>query len=365
MTTLNILRMIFMICVVFCHTETRGAEYYLAYLDTWYFYYPLLGISMFAKIATSAFFIISGMLLLSKDESVEKIYKRRVWRFFLVILIFFGIQCAYEHIIGYKDFTLRVYIDSILIHHPDLAWTYWFLLTFFGLQCMIPFLKVMAQNMNVMLFNLLIILHVVISILIPGLATLYYGHTIVMSEFIYFPVVHGARDAIFYFLLGFGLEYVWPRPSKKTLWHLFFAAIASLSIASGLYTFTLHNGYTDVNIGGVDVINRQTFTYMGSAFPTIALYCIIRHWVTNSNYLSGEGSKDKNITKILAWCGSRIFPVMLLENIFRAWLEPVYTLNQYGIPLIGCSVIVSIIAVFMGVMIGAVTKKIPYIRRLL
>ncbi len=353
---LDILRMIFMISIVYCHTKANGCTFFCEVYGTWA-YYPSLALTLFTKIGTSAFFIISGMLLLSKEESIEKIYKRRVWRFFWVIIIFFALQGVAADIVGHDKFTLQVFRDYLFIRQPDLTNTYWFLLTFFGLQCMLPILKVMAQNMKQAHFNLLLALHIFIAFLMPAMAILLYDSPVTINENLDFPLAHSSRDAIFFFLIGFGLEYVWPRPTKKTLLLLILSAFLTLFISGALLTYTksITGKWPDFT----------TYYYMGTAMPTIALYCTCRYWVTNNNYLSGVGSKDRRIVKTLAWCGSRIFPVMLLENVFRYILRPVYSLNEYGIPLIFCSLLISILAVVMGIMIGGVTKKIPYLRRLL
>lgn len=83
---IEILRIIAIAFVIFNHTGKNGFQLY-SITDNEIMYVIYLTMAVICKIAVPIFFMVSGALLLNKEESIKDLYKRRVSRIVLVILI--------------------------------------------------------------------------------------------------------------------------------------------------------------------------------------------------------------------------------------------------------------------------------------
>ena len=66
--------------VMFTHTSTAGFSLYLLRPES--FFFPFyIAVPFWVKTAVPIFFMISGALLLKKEEPISVIFKKRIWRF--------------------------------------------------------------------------------------------------------------------------------------------------------------------------------------------------------------------------------------------------------------------------------------------
>lgn len=70
------LRIITIALVLFNHTETNGFQLYAITSNIYLYLYIFL--TIFCKIAVTIFFMISGGVILGKEESLKDLYKKRV-----------------------------------------------------------------------------------------------------------------------------------------------------------------------------------------------------------------------------------------------------------------------------------------------
>ena len=83
---IEVLRCIAIFFVIFNHTEEYGFDLYKETAETLP-YIIYLTISILCKAAVPIFFMISGAMLLGKEESIKTLYKKRVLRFLMVIIV--------------------------------------------------------------------------------------------------------------------------------------------------------------------------------------------------------------------------------------------------------------------------------------
>ena len=82
----DILRILAIFLVVFNHTAERGYTLFANSTDS-FLYFPYMMFSVFCKIAVPIFFMISGALLLPKDESLKQLFTKRIFRMAIVLLL--------------------------------------------------------------------------------------------------------------------------------------------------------------------------------------------------------------------------------------------------------------------------------------
>lgn len=137
----DILRIIACLLVIVNHSEMK-VFMNINISETWC-------ISVFkfllCKVAVPIFFMISGALLLKKDENYTKI----IWRIVRMIVVIAGFSVVFSiiysrHIPGIKEIMVSV---LMLIKRPYFT-AYWYLYALIGLYIMTPILRKLVKNMT-------------------------------------------------------------------------------------------------------------------------------------------------------------------------------------------------------------------------
>ena len=107
---LELIRIIAIILVVFNHTGTMGFLLY-SVTDNPVTYPLYLFLSILSKIGVPLFFMVSGALLIARDESTRTLYCRRVVRIVFVILAFSLVQYFYSLHLSGEAFSLSFFAE--------------------------------------------------------------------------------------------------------------------------------------------------------------------------------------------------------------------------------------------------------------
>lgn len=172
-------------------------------------FYMLL--SVITKINVPLFFMVSGALLLEKQEDMCTVLRKRVSRISLVILLFsLGIytECRLYALAQGRDyeFTMKRFVYGVFARNLDETGTYWYLYAYLGFLFMLPFLQRIAKHMSRSEFYMLLILHFVLWSMLP-MCNLFlrlagYDSFFVAEEF----SVPFASAAFFYPLMGYYID---------------------------------------------------------------------------------------------------------------------------------------------------------------
>ena len=82
------IRILAIFFVIFNHTAERGFFLFAMYPNTDIQYWIYMGISVFCKFSVPMFLMISGALLVDKEESLKRVWSQRIFRIFLALLLF-------------------------------------------------------------------------------------------------------------------------------------------------------------------------------------------------------------------------------------------------------------------------------------
>lgn len=192
---LEILRVVAIILVIYNHTRSYGFTLYQS-TDHMLTYYSSLTLSILCKIAVPLFFMISGVTLLGKQESIKIVYRKRVLRLVLVILLFTFLQyLRFVRVQGWESFSLVTYLAYC--YSGNIIEPYWFLKSYLSMLLILPILRIVAQNMKAEHYHLLIGIRGLTTITM--LIQIYTGYGMNLT----LPI---NTDFIFYPLLGYYLE---------------------------------------------------------------------------------------------------------------------------------------------------------------
>lgn len=346
---LEFIRAACMLLVIFNHTGTKGFMLYTVSTNS--FMYPIyMFISIACKVAVPLYWMISGALLLPKDESIKTVYKHRVLRMIIVLLFFSFITYLWQYLIGSVDKISFGYFFKNL-YSGNFATAYWFIYSYIGMMMILPLLRKLVKSMKkehfIYLFLLIFATRGILPIIqyIVSNGKFYINSNIIVNIF---------NVNILYFISGYYFDnFIKPEElNKKSLWKWITAGVISILI-TGLIT------QYKINVTGImDVESVQEFYNCLICIPTFAIFYAFRYIFT-ANKISNY------IEKIIEIFGSAAFGIMLIEHILRHYLIIVYNKLFPIIKSLPACLVYVLCVYLVGVIIIYMLKKIPVIKKLI
>lgn len=302
-------------------------------------------LSMLCKAAVPIFFMISGTLLLGKDESVGTILKKRVLKIFLALLLFSFLYFLKLVLKGQITFSLLTFFNIIL--QQPIFLTYWYLYSYIAFLMLLPLLRPIAKHMTKELTLYLIALQVIFGVLIQvlGYETEWWfcGHFDITSIF---------NVIIFYPLVGYGLDHAMDEQiagNKKWLWLNLLLPVAGLGSSLLVYHDYLKNGvYSEF--------------FLSFAVSTVA---IIIFWDAKALFQICEASE--RFKKVVAFMGDKVFCMYLLDG-FLGTGGVMDVIFQTLSPFVGFipAYLIEILIIFVIRLVSAtILKKLPGFKAIL
>ena len=136
------MRIIAIFLVIFNHL----AGYGLYMVSSGYKQAIYMTITMITRINVPLFFMISGALLLAKEESVTMVIKKRIVRFGIVLLLFsLGLYIG-RHAFGNQRNKINLISFFRDFLSGKIEGSYWYLYAYIGFLFMLPFMQRIAQT---------------------------------------------------------------------------------------------------------------------------------------------------------------------------------------------------------------------------
>ncbi len=332
------LRVIAILFVIYNHTATRGFDLYLVSEEVSSRWLSIVMVPV-CKIAVPIFFMISGVNLLSKQETLKELYSKRVLRHLIVIVLFGTLQYLRYVRSGNAVLSFGNWIDAI--YTEPMITPYWFLYLYFGFLLALPFLRKMAVHMEKKDFVYLFMLMVTCQVL--RVASYFSGKPI--NGYV-FAII--GTSSFFYPLIGYAIDKYSTQADRKKYGVLAVGSLALIIIMGNIYRFVFP--------GHLDIFGEllQSFTPMLAAgiFGFVKTTC---------------KQKENAFSKVLVAIGGTTFGVYLTEEIIRRQvdkimvkMEPANYMNDFVV-VVGYVLVVFVIGV-CGVY---VVKKVPGVKKLL
>lgn len=333
---------------MFTHTASEGFSLYLNEQNSlWFPFY--LAVPFFVKTAVPVFFMISGALLLGKEEPLSLIFHKRVIRFAAVLVIFSFLN----YVIDYRSLNISHFL--FLIYTSTLATAYYFLYIYIAFLMMLPFWRAMVKNLTHRHYVYLISLELIFVGIIPILSFLMFHGSAQMNYFLN-PLL-AVSEPTFYFLTGYWIEHMMPDSwlSNKALCLWAAAAAAGTAIAACM---TVYNGSLS---GQLTTANSERFYDCFLFLNTALVYCCAKRFFLHRHV-------SVNTRKILVFLGSLSFGVMLLDDLLRHSTMGIF--HRYILPPLSswpltAAVLWITLAFSLGIAVVYFIKKIPLFKKLI
>lgn len=340
---LDALRIIAVFLVIFNHLNGYLMYQISSGWKVWFYMF----LTMITRVNVPLFLMISGSLLLGKEESISVILKKRLIRIASVLLIFSTLLyvVAAQENFSISDWFLKISSNSI-------EGSYWYLYAYIGMLLMLPYLRRIVKGFCDKDFIYIIVLHFLIYAIVPIVNyVMFFSRGESYSLYLNIPIM--TLNVIFFPLLGYYLDRILPveKINKRMLGIAFLAALVGIFVSS-MFTY-----YSGVRVGfSQDYV--QLFDYL----TTIFVFIFVKYLFVNKKMCAGRPLLENVICKI----GQLTFGMYLLDplwkNLFYLKFEAVM---QPLMPIVIFSGIWCILSMFVSGIVTYGLKKIWIIRNLL
>lgn len=334
----DVIKILAILLVIFNHTGNDG---FLAYQRQGNLFFQIVQMffTSFCKIAVPLYFMCSGALLLGKEESIQKLWKKRILKFVIVTI---GFTIVYYVFLSVRD------------HNPiDISWilrtmyssstfsfsgSYWFLYSYIAFLIMLPVFRIIAKYITKEVMIYLFALHALFSGVLP-IFEFYLGlGSLAIS------VPFATSYVFFYPLVGFYLEKneISLLDNKKNL--LIVCIMSMLSIISSIMVSL--KAFKNENL-------TENYFALFGGFVVILVYLLIRD-------ICKKASKQPLLQNIIREVSGCTFGIYLLHGFAFIFINDIYVGGRYldACVKVPCVFISSLLVVF-------VLRKIPIINKLL
>lgn len=309
---LDALRIIAIFCVIYLHTGKYGVLVY-AYTDS-----PVektLGY-LFAIITSELpvplFFMISGALLLGKEESLRDLFKKRILRIVFILFVASFFMYLYKCYTGVYHFDLSEFF--YILCTKQVVPAYWYLYAYIAYLLCLPFLRILASHMEKSHYTFLFVLNLLLGSL-PNILQLFHNDW-GLNSFLSIPFT---EIILFYPLMGYGISKFLKsdcRTAKPVLWLWLFGL---LSLASTYFFTRIYN------------LQAKDFTSFDKGiFQSSLISIFICAVFITAKYTFEKKAPSKERAFRLSKLSSLVFGIYLIETPIRESLRPLaIQINMY------------------------------------
>lgn len=324
------IRIIAIVMVVLNHSDLFYTYY--ANTENRITFIVSLVISSICKVNVPLFMMVTGALLIPKAETWREILKKRVSRMLVVLVVFsalmYGLQCFTwnQNVFSLSEFIRKLFTN-------DIQTSYWYLYEYIGILVVLPFVGVMARNLDCDCMKYFLKLGIIfkVGLLVLGIFVKY---SLPIDFFI-------LENSVFYVLLGYYLENrITENECKK---------ISYIKIVSGVVIsigMTIVMVLSDKSMTGEyheNVLSIITPIMSALMYIGIRKICI--------DY------SNMKFASVLKFLGSCTFGVYLLEHIGQKLFIKMYLwLCDRTVGVIACSVYIMCILIFCFCIVGIMKK---------
>ncbi|GEM_PF-237019 len=307
-TYLDILRIIAIIFVMFNHTGAAGFGVYTRKSDP-ALRFVTLSISAVIRTAVPMFFMISGALLLGRDEPFKKIFVHRFLRYGAILALASLATYLLNAALNGTEVSFVSFLQKL--YGADISGPFWYLYHYLAYLCMLPFIRILAKGMERFHAIYLLAAYEVMT-LWPAFNKVVFAGTLKHSS--HFAFFINCRYVL-YPLMGY---YIARRIQKKEMTLRMTLCLAASSLVSLVITFFLTERQFALD-GSWEMGADTAFLGIFTPVLTVTLFYICR-FICERHPASPRGQR------VLSILGRCTFGAYLFEGFFRRYARPIQLL---------------------------------------
>lgn len=347
--SIEIMRIIAAYFVIFNHGD--GFILYQQFETGSIKFYSYLFIAIFCKFAVPLFFMISGALLLGRDEPVKVVLKKRVLKSVIVLFVFSIIYYAYSLYTG--RFAFNGWSNILDFFGKFLScgiWGHlWFMYSYIAFLLALPFFRMMIKLMDKNAITYFCVLAVIFICIVPIIQyLLFWGKYEIYISFSLFTMKNIAAPFIGYWLYT-KLDY--NQVKNKHILILWLINIAAVVLTCVLTHATI------LNVGTNSGYEAEEFFYNFATLNAATIFITVRKYC--------RCDLGQKISTLISAVGGTTFGIFLFHFMMFSVLPWFYysaaVFSLIGAPMTGWLVAAGIYFVVNSVLV-LILKKIPIVK---
>lgn len=339
----DLIRIIACVLVIVNHTIWMFSAYDKLPLFTW-----ILSDALFfiAKTAVPLFIMLSGALLLGKEESYKHLAIHKVLKMILILIVWSLIYAIYSKhsLLTFGDLFREI---KAIIRQP-ISIHLWYLYMLIGLYIITPFLRKMIKNFTDKDFIIFIIIWIVYSTVLPFIELF---KCFIFSKYLAIPFFSGY---IGYYVAGFYLDNININKNKIIISVIIFFT----GLIMCTYITLVMSKAKGATYMGLD--NVRMFPIM---LMSLSLFLIIKKLGKKINKrLNKEKTK-----RIIVNISSTTFGIYLIHTLLNRMLgsSPIYNIifNDSINPILGL-IVYDLLIFILSYIIISIIRKIPGLKHI-
>lgn len=340
--SLEIIRIIAICMVIFNHTGENGFEMFRTAYGTPLWYFVIL-LDIVSKAGVPLFFMISGVLLLDKEETLKELFVKRILRYGVIILLFSFIYYVRLYI-HHPEYGFSIKFFFTYIYSTPFIIPYWFLYSYLSFLFILPVLRSVVKSLKeneyfwILGFSVFLWISPVWEIIF-NLEPININNGL-NASFVIFPI------------LGYGIA------------NVISAKYYNFMSRTILFVVFILNWLCSVYMNIVEF--KETGELSGShldrfaGIPTIVIFYFIIYCFDKKKIKIPE-----RMERVISIAGGGVFCTYLFEDMLRSdiFLELFGTVSGNMTRLLMC-IPYTVCIIICGVIISTILKKIPGINRL-
>ncbi len=326
------------------------------YYDTWgrisvWKWFIAAALFCLCKMAVPFFLLLSGALLLKKDESYRNLlFKRILHTIFLIMAwsVIYGISSK-ERIVaacqGGFTWLLSVIRASVAVLP---SWHMWYLYTILGIYFMLPFFRKMVAGMEEKDQQAFCLIWLVFGGLIPYYNSIFQNHQILLSNRFDIGFLWGYTAV---FVMGYIIDR-WEINKKRRY----------LAIICGSFAWIINVLMTYI-LSTKEQISTKAFD-AGLAFPVLLTAYAVFYLITNFKLENMLGKTSKKIIEEISRCTLGVY---LIHPLVMRWINhwPWFVKCFIDYPIsVHKTLIVEMLFFAVSVLIIYMIRKVPVLNRI-
>lgn len=342
---IDFLRIIAIYMVLFNHTGTNGFVFYTVARESSFYPFYLFN-AIFIKIAVPLFFMITGALLLNREESIKEILKRRFLKYAAVLAVISAIMYVYYLRSSLQELSLSQFFATLYTSQHSVP--LWYMYAYLAYLLMLPLLRKLAKNMTNTEYVWMFCMYGGIRLLSLLDFAVWKGNAGHNGSFAFFITT----DYVFYPLMGYFIEH---RLKEKDFNWKNLCLLSILSFAAiVLCCFFSH--YRSTLLDAWQEGNCQTFFNTLIFLPTVTVYYAAKMFFMRHKV----GDKTR---RLLSTLGGTTFGLFLLEGVCREETKAIFIYLQPIVHTLPACWIWIAAACILGMGVTYFLKKIPIIKK--
>lgn len=344
-------------CVLVIFNHTKGFDLYtIATGAKRYFYVTLM---MITKINVPLFFMISGALLLVKKETWIEVFKKRLKRVFLLLLLF-QIFMVIVNIVKAtntgqgNDYSILSFLRGFINNSIYGSLPYWYLYSYLGILFVLPLLQRISDGITNVEIYALLGLHFVYASLLPMINVIMLKNELpIISLCSAFSVPFAFEKAFFYTIVGYYIEYHVDINEVK-IKHLIYLVVSSI-------VGILLSNWATYQEAAVNGFFSQSYNQSFDYLYAITVFILIKYF-----FVRLKPRISENMMMIICFVGSLTLGIYMMDPILRLLFYSKYeAIFEPYLPTLVVSVIWVTISMFVGGTVTCFLRNIPIIKEII